>query len=209
MGSEDKSEADRKESSPARPCQYFTLGCCKYDRGEECSFSHDRSICVPGYFKEPCSHFLASYCRNGKYCLYLHDVEYRDQHRTRAEPPESVKSVYNVSSPGFKDSTSSEVRSLRVQQDQQQENQIQEMVGELSQQAFNLKLSEDQVTYYYGSTSPDANISKGSGSNSAAAWRQFTMKHQVAGTGAGTELKKDPIESDVEVCKYFLSGSCK
>mmetsp|Transcript_5460 Transcript_5460/g.17500 ORF Transcript_5460/g.17500 Transcript_5460/m.17500 type:complete len:472 (-) Transcript_5460:90-1505(-) len=86
--------------APARrarlPCQFFVMGTCKHASDADCTFTHDRDICRPGALAQPCTHYLAGYCRNGSHCLNQHDREARDAAlRAKVSPQPAQAPVFH------------------------------------------------------------------------------------------------------------------
>ena len=201
-------QREQIEVQKSKPCQYFTLGCCKYDNGDDCAFSHNRSVCVPGYYNVPCSHFMKSFCRNGKFCLYKHCALSREESRNSKGKSRSQRKEgplkYRLTENGARRLKLSD--NLVKHVDKSDDN-------ELSQAAYNLRLSELDSTYYYGGiTPPDGRVtSDSSKKTSAATWRSFA-----------TRLPREPSENSIPVgsgkavastqpaaCQFYIAGTCK
>jgi len=88
------SSAAARKTSGKMPCQFYLSGYCQFNDDKDCAFSHDREVCFPGALKEPCCHFMGGYCRNGNFCLNLHDRSLRDAAQAESKARKNAPRVH-------------------------------------------------------------------------------------------------------------------
>uniref|UniRef100_A0A7S2WI76 RING-type E3 ubiquitin transferase n=1 Tax=Mucochytrium quahogii TaxID=96639 RepID=A0A7S2WI76_9STRA len=219
-----ESEAPPSPSREMLPCQYYVLGVCSHENQSGCKFSHDPNVAKPGILKEPCKHYAGGYCRNGGFCLNVHDPESRikkpanrelkpvitmyNQMAINSQPPRAPEREIDLKGTclegdGLKLETlsfnnnkvSSPEPSYDSYQPYQQQQYKQQDQG-LNQDFYHRGLEQEETVYFYGDL-PTQQPPAMAPATKAVDWGK------IASTMEGQDASSGPV------CKFFLAGNCR